>query len=170
MSSLPASIDTGEKQYLTSTQAFVLNEDYTSAAGESQRILEYYSRIPQTDDVILSNYVQSARVLSLLLTRILDDREKQLALNREILKYEKQINALAASEKSLIKKTESQNSKLSVLSLKIKTLEDEKKLLQNKIERLKEIDLNPDKTIGKPGPEGLKYKAEEIMPKIDSDL
>lgn len=167
---LPASIDTDEKKYLTATQAFVLNEDYASAVGESQRILEYYSRMPETDDLILSNYVQTSQIISLLLTRILSDIEKKLALNQEILLNEKLINELAVSEKSLIKKTEIQNNKLAALSLKIKTLEDEKKLLQNQIKRLKEIDLNSGKTIGKPDPEGPKYKAEEFMPKSDGDL
>lgn len=165
---LPASIDTDEKKYLATTQAFVLNEDYASAIGESQRILEYYSRMPETEDVILSNYVQTSRIISLLLTRILGDIEKKLALHQKILLYEKQIDALDVSEKSLIKKTEIQNTKLAALSLKIKTLEDEKKLLQNQIRRLKEIDLNSDKTIGKPGPEGP--KAEEFMPKSDNGL
>jgi len=167
---LPASIDTDEKNYLTTTQAFVLNEDYASAVGESQRILEYYNRMPETDDVILSNYVQTSRIISLLLTRILGDIEKKLAFNQEILLYEKQLNELAVSEKSLIKKTEIQNNKLAGLSLKIKTLEDEKKLLQNQIKRLKEIDLNSDKTMGKPGPEGTIYKVEEFMPKSDGGL
>jgi hypothetical protein len=165
---LPASIDTDEKKYLTTTQAFVLNENYASAIGESQRILEYYSRMPETDDVILSNYVQTSRIISLLLTRILGDIEKKLALHQKILLYEKQIDAVAVSEKSLIKKTEIQNTKLAALSLKIKALEDEKKLLQNQIRRLKEIDLNSDKTIGKPGLEGP--KAEEFMPKTDNGL
>ena len=124
--------------------------------------------MPENDDLILSNYVQTSRIISLLLTRILSDIEKQLALNQKILLYEKQIDVLAVSEKSLIKKTEIQNTKLAGLSLKIKTLEDEKKLLQNQIKRLKEIDLNSDKTIGKPGPEGT--KAEEFMPKSDNGL
>ena len=128
---LPASIDTDEEKYLTTTQAFVLNEDYTSAVKESQRILEYYSRMPETGDVILSNYVQTSRIISLLLTRILGDIEKKLALHQEILVYEKRLDTLVVSEKSLMKKTEAQNNKLAVLSLKIKTLEDEKKLLQN---------------------------------------
>ncbi|MCM2283718.1 MAG: hypothetical protein NDI81_03000 [Desulfobacula sp.] len=165
---LPASIDTDEEKYLTMTQAFVLNEDYASAVKESQRILEYYSRMPETKDVILSNYVQTSRIISFLLTRILDDIEKKLALHQEILAYEKQMDTLVVSEKSLIKKTEAQNNKLAVLSLKIKALEDEKKLLQNQIQRLKEIDLNSDKTMGKPGQEGS--KAEESRPKNGDDL
>lgn len=124
--------------------------------------------MPETGDVILSNYVQTSRIISLLLTRILDDIEKKLALNREILAYEKQIDTLVGSEKSLIKKTEAQNNKLAALSLKIKTLEDEKKRLQNQIRRLKEIDLNSDKTMGKPGQEGS--NVEESRPKKDGDL
>ena len=124
--------------------------------------------MPETEDVILSNYVQTSRIISLLLTRILGDIEKKLALHQKILLYEKQIDALDVSEKSLIKKTEIQNTKLAALSLKIKALEDEKKLLQNQIRRLKEIDLNSDKTMGKPGPEGP--KAEEVMPKTDNGL
>ena len=124
--------------------------------------------MPETGDVILSNYVQTSRIISLLLTRILGDIEKKLALHQEILVYEKRLDTLVVSEKSLMKKTEAQNNKLAVLSLKIKTLEDEKKLLQNQIRRLKEIDLNSDKTMGKPGQEGS--KAEESRPKNDGDL
>lgn len=163
-------VDRAEQKYLTTTQAFILNEDYASAVKESQRILEYYSGMPETEDVILSNYVQTSRIISLLLTRILGDIEKKLALNQENLLYEKRLHTLVVSEKSLIKKTEAQNNKLAVLSLKIKTLEDEKKLLQNQIRRLKEIDLNSDKTMGKPGQEGSEYKAEESRPKNDGDL
>lgn len=167
---LPASIDTDEQKYLTTLQDFVLNEDYASAVKESQRILEYYSRMPETGDVILSNYVQTSRIISLLLTRTLGDIEKKLALSQEILAYEKKIDALVVSEKSLIKKTAAQNNKLAALSLKIKTLEDEKKQLQNQIRRLKEIDLNSGKTMGKPGQGGSKYNAEESRPKNDGDL
>lgn len=163
---ISTSVDTNEKKYLTATQKLVLNKDFKSAAKENQRVLQYYNSIPYMDDIILSNYVQNAQIISDLLARIMDDEEKKLALYGKILHYEEQI-------KSLKKKAGAQKEKqedMVMLNEKMETLENEKKLLQQQIDRLKEIDLNPDKIIGNPDPSESKQPGEKFTPVIINPL
>ena len=141
-----------------------MNKDYPSAAKENQHILEYYSRISDTDDIILSNYIQNARIISDLLTQITEDQEKKQALYGKIQLHEEQIKELALVQVSLEKKTEALTKKLTdmdLLAKKNKILETEKNLLQNQINRLKEIDLNPDKILGNPDPVETGHPVDE---------
>ena len=112
------------------------------------------------DDIVLSNYVENAQIIFDLLTQIMDGEEKKRALYGKILLNRKQIKALTLRAGSLKKKTNAQKKQLKdmhTLFEKIKALENEKKLLQKQIDRLKEIDLNPDKIIGNP---------DQLKPKI----
>ena len=170
---LSTSVDTNEKKYLATTRKLVLNKDFKSAAKENQHVLKYYRRIPDMDDIILSNYVENAQIISDLLIRIMDDEEKKLALYGKILLNEEQIKVLTLKAGSLKKKADAQKKKLEDMDMlfgKIKTLENEKKLLQKQIDRLKEIDLNPDKIIGNPIPSGPKHPSEKLAPIINNTL
>lgn len=141
-----------------------MNKDYPSAAKENQFILEYYSRISDANDIILSNYVQHARIITDLLSQIRENEDQKQALSKKIQVYEEQIKALALSEESLKKRTETLEKKITAmeaLATKNKTLKTEKKLLENQINRLKEIDLNPDKTVGNPDPQETAHPIEE---------
>ena len=163
---ISTSVDTNEKKYLTDTREMVLNKDYKSAAKENQRRLKYYSNIPYADDIILSNYVQNAQIISDLLDRIIEDEETRIALYGKILHHEEQI-------KSLKKKTSAQKEKqedMAVLNEKMENLENEKKLLQEQIDRLKEIDLNQDKIIRNPDTERPKQPGDKVTPVIINPL
>ncbi len=124
----------------------VLDKDFTAAARENQRILEYYSQTPGPHDMVLSNYVQNAEILSELLVRILEDEKSKQALSMEIASNEEKIKAMTLSWGEFKKTADGMEKKLKgmeQLSGKVKTLEEEKKLLQQQIDQLKEIDLNP---------------------------
>ncbi len=53
-----------------------MDMDFESAARETQRVLEYYSGIFGMNDIILSNYVENTRIISDLLTHIMEDEKK----------------------------------------------------------------------------------------------
>ncbi|WP_092232234.1 hypothetical protein [Desulfobacula phenolica] len=152
---LPYSIDTNEKKYLIATQRLVSDMDFQSAERETQRILEYYSGVTGMNDIILSNYIENTRIISNLLTRIMEDEKKKQAFIREIRLKEEKITALTLTAGSLKKKADVQQEQLADMEKvveKLKFLENEKNRLQKQIEQLKQIDLNPDKIIGKPDP------------------
>ncbi len=136
-----------------------MNRDFKSAASENQRVLEYY-KTPGINDIISSNYFQNAEIISNLLTRIMDDENGKYALFMKLASNEKQIKLLILSGESFKKQVGDLEEKLVAmdgLSGKVKKLEKEKTMLQQQINRLKEIDLNTD-------PVGSKHPAEEIMP------
>lgn len=148
-------MDSNEKKYLTATRKLVMDMDFESAARETQRILEYYSGISGKNDIILSNYVETARIISDLLTRIMEDEKKKQALHGEIRLKEKKIKALTLTKVSLKKKVDTQKEKLADMETvfeKLKGLENENNRLQKQIDQLKQIDLTPDKIIGNPDP------------------
>lgn len=141
-----------------------MEKDYPSAAKENQYILEYYSRISDTDDIILSNYIQNARIISDLLTQITEDQKKKQALYEKNQLSEEQIKELVLVQISLENKTEALKKEVTdmdLLAKKNKILEIEKKLLQNQIDRLKEIDLNPDKILENPEPAETGHPVDE---------
>lgn len=141
-----------------------MNRDFKSAARENQRVLEYYKTLG-TNDIISSNYIQNAEIISKLLTRIMDDESRKQALFMKLASNEEQLELLTLSAESFKKKAGDLEKKLMAmdgLSGKVKRLEKEKKMLQQQIDRLKEIDLNPD-------PVGSKHQAEEVMPLINNN-
>jgi len=151
---LPASVDTNEKKYLTATSKLVLNKDFKSAARENQRMLKYYSRTPDMNDIILSNYIENRRIISDLLTRILDDEKRAQTLYGKFQLDMKQIKALTLKAESLKKSAAAlikQLAGMDALVEKIKTIENENRLLQKQIEQLKQIDLKPNKISGNLG-------------------
>ncbi|MCP4719089.1 MAG: hypothetical protein GY860_06490 [Desulfobacteraceae bacterium] len=132
-----------------------MNKNFKAAARENQRILEYY-KIFGTNHMILSNYLQNAEIISELLTRIMDDDNRKQVLFMNLASNEEQIELLTLSAGSLKKKAGALEKKLAAmegLSEKVKILEKEKKMLQQQIDRLKEIDLNPNPVGSKPSAE-----------------
>jgi len=124
-----------------------LKKDFKAAAGENQRILEYYSLTPGMKGMASSNSAQNAEIISELLARIMDGENRQQTLSMIIESNENQIRILTLSTESFKKKAGVIGKKLAALdglSVKVKNLEEEKKLLQQQIDRLKEIDLNQD--------------------------
>lgn len=166
-------MDTKEKESLAALQDSVLKKDFKSAARENQRMVKYYESLPDTKDIISSNYNQKTDIISDLLAQILDDEEKKLALYGRILLHEEEIKTLTLTTGSLKKKVNDQQKKLkdmAALLERIKTLENEKTLLQKQIDQLKEIDLNPDKITGNPGLSGPKYPLGKVIPAMNNTL
>jgi hypothetical protein len=173
LEAVPTSKDMKEKKYLTVTQKLVLNKEFISAVRENEHMLKYYRHIPDMNDMVLSNYVQTTRIISDLLIQIIEDEEKKQTLYGKILLNEEQIRALTLTVGLLKKKLDTQKKKLTDrdrLFEQVKILENEKKRLQKQIDRLKEIDLNPDKIIGNPAPAESKHLDEKFMPVINNTL
>ncbi len=132
-----------------------MNKNFKAAARENQRILEYY-KTPGTNHMISSNYLQNAEIISELLTRIMDDDNRKQVLFIKLMSNEEQIELLTLSAGSFKKKAGALEKKLAAmegLSGKVKILEKEKKMLQQQIDRLKEIDLNLNPVGSKPSTE-----------------
>jgi hypothetical protein len=141
------SIDRNEKKYLMAIQELVLDKDFEAAVTENQRILEDYSQISDMNDVALSNYALSAEVISELLARIMEDAYRERTLSRIIQSTEGQIKALILSSELFENKAHALGKKMEDmdrLSEKVNVLEKEKEMLQQQIDQLKKIDLNPD--------------------------
>lgn len=141
------SIDRNEKKYLMTTRELVLNKDFEAAVTENQRILEYYSQISDMNDVISLNYAQNAEIISELLARIMEDEYREQTLSRIIQSTEEQIKALTLSSEFFENKAHALEKKMEDmdrLSGKVNALEKEKEMLQQQIDQLKKIDLNPD--------------------------
>ena len=129
------------------TQELVLKKDFEAAVAENQRILEYYSQISDMNDMASSNYVQTAEIISELLARIMEDEYRERTLSRIIESTEVQIKALTLSSELFKNKAHALEKKMkdmNRLSGKVKALEKEKEMLQQQIDQLKKIDLNPD--------------------------
>jgi septal ring factor EnvC (AmiA/AmiB activator) len=141
------SIDRNGKKYLMATRELVLDKDFEAAVTENQRILEYYSQITGKNDVASSNYALSAEVISELLTRIMEDEYREQTLSRIIESTENQIKVITLSREFFEKKAHALEKKMDDmdrLSGKVTALEKEKEMLQQQIDQLKKIDLNPD--------------------------
>lgn len=129
------------------TRELVLNKNFEAAAAENQRILEYYSQNSDMNNVVSLNYVQNAEIISELLTRIMEDEYREQTLSRIIESTEEQIKTLALSSEFFEKKAHALGKNMDDMNRlfgKIKALEKEKEMLQQQIDQLKEIDLNPD--------------------------
>lgn len=153
-------IDKNQKKYLTTSQELILNNDFKGAADENRRILKYYSRLPDTDDMVSSNYLQNAGIIAELLTRIMADEKQKQSLLMKIESNEKQIKILTLSLGSFKRKADALEKKLADMDLlthRVKTLEKEKETLQQQIHQLKKIDLNPN-------PVGSKQPTAGFMP------
>lgn len=160
----PTSVDTNEKKYLITTHDFVLEKNFKSAERENQRILNYYKKITNINDMVLSNYIKNSRLISDLLTRIIADEKEIHALYEKTRLDEEQTKVLILATSLLKKEVDVLEKKLlgmNKLVKKIQNLKNENKGLQDQIERLKEIDLNPDKVTGNPDMDGEKKPAEK---------
>jgi len=141
------SIDRNEKKYLMTTRELVLDKDFEAAITENQRILEYYGQTFDMNDVISLNYALSAEIISELLTRIMEDAYREQTLSRIIESTENQIKVITLSREFFEKKAHALGKKMEDmdrLSEKVNALEKEKEMLQQQIDQLKKIDLNPD--------------------------
>jgi TolA-binding protein len=103
-----------------------------------------------TDRVSL-NYIKNAMTISHLLTQIMAEDKNKQALYAKIQSDKKQIKSLNLRIESLGQTAASQQNKIveiDKLIEQVNTLENEKKLLQQQLNRLKEIDLTPNNIIG----------------------
>lgn len=169
----PTSIHLTQKKNLTTIRGFVLEKDFKSAEKENQRIREYYQRLPNVNDMALSNNIQNTQLISDLLTRIIGNEKETQALYGKIRMDEKQIKILNLTNKSLQQQVDTlkkNTADMDNLQKRITSLASEKKSLQEQIERLKEIDLNPDKVTGDQNPDEKKVPAEKMAPLIDDSL
>jgi hypothetical protein len=145
--STPNVIDQKEKKYLKAVLELIFNKDFKAAAVENQRILDGYSDLSDMNDMVSANYVQTAEIISELLTRIMEDEYRERTLSMQIVSCEEQIKVLRLSSGSFKKKAAALEKKIADmdrLAEKAIALEKEKALLQQQINQLKEIDLNPD--------------------------
>jgi len=129
------------------TRDLVLKKDFEAAVAENQRILEYYSQTADMNDVVSSNYAQNAEIISELLARVMEAEYRERTLSRIIEFNEKQVKTLTLSSEFFENKTgvlEKKMEDMDRLSGKVKALEKEKEMLQQQIDQLKKIDLNPD--------------------------
>jgi len=158
---------------LTTIREFILEKDFESAEKENQRIREYYRQLSNVNEVAVSNEIQNTQLISDLLTRIIGNENEIQALYGKIRMDEEQIKILNLTNESVQKQVdtlEKNTADAGALKKKITILVSEKKLLQKQIERLKEIDLNPDKVIGGQNPGEKKVPAEKLTPLIDDSL
>lgn len=137
-------MDIKEKKYLETIQEFVENKDFKSASRENQRLLKYLSENADMTEMVSLNSIKSARTTSHLLTRIMADAKNKQTLSAKIQSDEKQIKSLNLMIDVLKQTAAAQQKKIVEMNRlleRIKILESEKELLQQQMDRLKEIDL-----------------------------
>ena len=135
-------VDPRQEQYIDTVEKHIQENDFKRAAKDNDRLLQYYENRSQAGNNLVANYVRQTKMNQELLSRIISDQERILALSKK-LQYREQRQQ---EDKLRLEALMAQNGKLLE---QIKKLEHEKLLLEKQILQLKQIDLNRVKAPGK---------------------
>lgn len=138
-------VDTRQEQFLDTVEKHIQDNDFKLAAKDNDQLLQYYENRFQAGDNVVANYIRQTKINQKLLARIISDQQRILTLSRKL-----QTRAQSQQEDKL--RLEALMAQKGKLSEQVTKLEHEKRLLEEQILQLKQIDLNRVKAPGRESP------------------